>query len=413
MFDFIAQPPEVNSALLHCGVGSAPMLAAAAAWEGLSDDLAAAAEEVAETVIEAVPASFAGPTSEAVARRTLSYVNWLNSTATCAEQTANQLNVAANAYETAYQTMVPPLTVYVNLVQTKVLQALNWFGQFSSSIADKEAEYNEMWSRNAEAMMAYRDAVLEGTARTPEFEPAPMLVSNCVWSCTSDDSFDSFDSFDYSGASAASGPAAAESFYESMDSFGYSGASAVSEAAAASGAAAAERLYESIDSFDESIGSFSYPNEGPMYENVAQSMLCMSDIASMASTGLSMVDGMGPMMKGIVPTTAANAVESLTQSEQLIENAVHSPGCGALSSSLESLVAADLGQGVSVGALRVPETWADTSPIVTSESGLMSTAEGLPIGDPVYDPVYGDPVYDPVYGDPVYDPVYGENSAMA
>ena len=37
--DFGALPPEINSARMYSGPGSAPMLAAAAAWAGLAAEL--------------------------------------------------------------------------------------------------------------------------------------------------------------------------------------------------------------------------------------------------------------------------------------------------------------------------------------------------------------------------------------
>ncbi|WP_099225098.1 PPE domain-containing protein, partial [Mycobacterium persicum] len=41
--NFSVLPPEVNSLRMFCGAGSAPMLAAAAAWAGLADELGSAA----------------------------------------------------------------------------------------------------------------------------------------------------------------------------------------------------------------------------------------------------------------------------------------------------------------------------------------------------------------------------------
>lgn len=40
---FAVLPPEINSARLYVGAGLAPMLDAAAAWDGLADELGSAA----------------------------------------------------------------------------------------------------------------------------------------------------------------------------------------------------------------------------------------------------------------------------------------------------------------------------------------------------------------------------------
>ncbi len=45
--NFAVLPPEINSVRMFSGAGSEPMLAAAAAWDGLSAELAAAAESFA------------------------------------------------------------------------------------------------------------------------------------------------------------------------------------------------------------------------------------------------------------------------------------------------------------------------------------------------------------------------------
>ncbi len=42
--NFMMLPPEVNSALMFTGAGSAPTLAAATAWDGLVAELGEAAE---------------------------------------------------------------------------------------------------------------------------------------------------------------------------------------------------------------------------------------------------------------------------------------------------------------------------------------------------------------------------------
>jgi hypothetical protein len=40
---FLVLPPETNSAAMYSGAGSAPMLEAAAAWDGLASELSSAA----------------------------------------------------------------------------------------------------------------------------------------------------------------------------------------------------------------------------------------------------------------------------------------------------------------------------------------------------------------------------------
>ena len=46
MVNFLVLPPEINSALMYLGAGSGPMLAAAAAWDGLAGELGSAAQLV-------------------------------------------------------------------------------------------------------------------------------------------------------------------------------------------------------------------------------------------------------------------------------------------------------------------------------------------------------------------------------
>ncbi|WP_264993239.1 PPE family protein, partial [Mycobacterium montefiorense] len=43
VLDFAFLPPEINSALMYAGAGSGPLLAAAAAWDGLAADMWASA----------------------------------------------------------------------------------------------------------------------------------------------------------------------------------------------------------------------------------------------------------------------------------------------------------------------------------------------------------------------------------
>jgi PPE-repeat protein len=106
--DFALLPPEINSGRMYSGPGSGPMLAAAAAWDGLATELQSAAASY-ESVISGLTAGpWLGPTSAAMAAAAGPYVAWMRSTATQAEQTATQAKAAAAAYEVTFAAMVTP-----------------------------------------------------------------------------------------------------------------------------------------------------------------------------------------------------------------------------------------------------------------------------------------------------------------
>ncbi|WP_131810851.1 PPE domain-containing protein, partial [Mycobacterium intracellulare] len=50
--DYGALPPEVNSGRMYVGAGAGPMLAAAAAWDGLATDLYIAAASYTSQISE-------------------------------------------------------------------------------------------------------------------------------------------------------------------------------------------------------------------------------------------------------------------------------------------------------------------------------------------------------------------------
>ena len=50
--DFALLPPEINSGRMYTGPGSGPMLAAAAAWDGLATELRTAAASYGSVIAE-------------------------------------------------------------------------------------------------------------------------------------------------------------------------------------------------------------------------------------------------------------------------------------------------------------------------------------------------------------------------
>ncbi|MEB3981694.1 PPE family protein [Mycobacterium sp. 663a-19] len=153
--DFAALPPEINSGLMYAGPGSGPMMAAAAAWDGLAAELAAAAAGYGSVVSELTGAPWVGPASASMLSAVTPYVSWLDTMAGQAEETANQARAAAAAYETAFMMTVPPPVIAANRVLLATLIATNFFGQNTPAIAATEAQYLEMWAQDATTMYGY------------------------------------------------------------------------------------------------------------------------------------------------------------------------------------------------------------------------------------------------------------------
>jgi PPE-repeat protein len=155
MIDFGALPPEINSGRMYAGPGVEPMLAAAAAWDGLAFQLGSTAASYGSTVTELTGGPWVGPASASMLTAATPYVTWLSATADQAEQAASQAKAAAAAYEAAFAMTVPPAVIAANRAQLMMLITTNFFGQNTPAIAATEAHYAEMWAQDATAMYGY------------------------------------------------------------------------------------------------------------------------------------------------------------------------------------------------------------------------------------------------------------------
>lgn len=153
--EFGALPPEINSARIYCGPGSAPLMQAASAWERLANELNATAESYASVLSGLTSQEWLGPSSLTMAAAAAPYVAWMRATAGQAEQAAAQALAAANAYEVAYAATVPPAAIAANRSTTMSLIQTNIFGQNTPAIATTEADYGEMWAQDIVAMEGY------------------------------------------------------------------------------------------------------------------------------------------------------------------------------------------------------------------------------------------------------------------
>jgi PPE-repeat protein len=115
--NFAVLPPEMNSARIFAGAGRAPMLAAAAAWGGLAEELHAAAGSFAAVVSELAGEAWHGPAALAMTRAARPYAPWLRMAADQAEQAAAQARLATLAFETALAATLHPMVGAANRTQ--------------------------------------------------------------------------------------------------------------------------------------------------------------------------------------------------------------------------------------------------------------------------------------------------------
>lgn len=175
--DFATLPPEVISTQIYVGPGAGPLLAAAAAWDGLAAELHSTAASYASVISELVGESWQGSSSESMAAAAAPYVAWISTTAGLAEQTAAQARAAAAAYEAAVAATVPPAVVAANRSLLATLLQTNILGQNDAAIAATEDEYGQMWAQDVAAMFGYAAASESAGELTP-FEQAPATTDD-------------------------------------------------------------------------------------------------------------------------------------------------------------------------------------------------------------------------------------------
>ncbi|GAB4595972.1 PPE family protein [Mycobacterium avium subsp. hominissuis] len=175
--DFAVLPPEVNSARMYAGPGSGPMLAAAMAWDELAATLHSTADSYQAEITALTSGPWVGPSAASMIAAITPYLTWMRTTGAQAEETANNARAAAFAYETAFAETVPPPVVTANRTLLAQLVATNILGQNTPAIATTEAEYAEMWARDAAAMYGYAGAAAAATRLTPFSQPDPTTNS--------------------------------------------------------------------------------------------------------------------------------------------------------------------------------------------------------------------------------------------
>jgi len=168
--NFSVLPPEVNSARMFSGAGSAPMLTAAAAWDGLASELGSAASSFSSVTSGLTDQAWQGPASAAMTAAAAPYTGWLSAAAAQATGAAGQARTVAGAFEAALAATVHPLQVAANRNGLVQLVMWNVFGQNAPAIAAAEAEYEQMWAQDVAAMAGYHAGASAAAAQLPPLQ---------------------------------------------------------------------------------------------------------------------------------------------------------------------------------------------------------------------------------------------------
>ena len=169
--NFSVLPPEVNSARMFTGAGLAPMLDAAAAWDGLAGELSSAASSFGSVTL-GLADGWQGPAAAAMAAAATPYAGRLSQTAANAATTASQARAAAAVFEAARAATVHPGQVAANRTQLLGLVNSNLFGLNAPAIAAVETEYEQMWAQDVAAMAGYHAAASAALAQVPVWQQA-------------------------------------------------------------------------------------------------------------------------------------------------------------------------------------------------------------------------------------------------
>ncbi|CKM91565.1 PPE family protein [Mycobacterium tuberculosis] len=149
LMNYSVLPPEINSLRMFTGAGSAPMLAASVAWDGLAAELAVAASSFGSVTSGLAGQSWQGAAAAAMAAAAAPYAGWLAAAAARAAGASAQAKAVASAFEAARAATVHPMLVAANRNAFVQLVLSNLFGQNAPAIAAAEAMYEQMWAADA------------------------------------------------------------------------------------------------------------------------------------------------------------------------------------------------------------------------------------------------------------------------
>ncbi|ORV17874.1 PPE family protein [Mycobacterium celatum] len=342
--DFGALPPEINSARMYAGPGSAPMLAAASAWDGLAAELRSTAASYQSVIAGLTSEGWLGPSSAAMAAATARYATWMSTTAEQAEQTAAQATAAAAAHAAAFAMTVPPPVIAANRAQLATLVATNVLGQNTPAIAATEAQYGEMWAQDAAAMYGYAANSAAASKMTPfrappnTINPGGLLAQEAAPAQAAGTSTQS----QLSQLVSAMPTALQQLASPTSSASSGSGLSGILDSPDTGGLGPNANIWNTITS------------SGATNPAVITSM--MADMAMVGS--LQQAGALPPGGSSLIPGPGMGSVSATRLVDVITGGAVGSPATAPMS--------AGIGQARLVGALSVPQSWAAAAPVSNS-----------------------------------------------
>jgi PPE-repeat protein len=385
--DFGGLPPEITSALIYAGPGSESMLVASSAWNGLAAELRSTASSYGSVVSALTDDSWLGPSAAAMEASVAPYLAWLNTAATGAEQTAAQAAAAANAYQAAFASVVPPEMIAANRIQLAQLMATNIYGQNTPAISAVEAQYGEMWAQDASAMYSYAGSSAAASRVTPF--TTPPTITNPAGTANQ-----------AAATAQAAGASTGTGVQSALSQLVSTVPGSLQDLASPAATTTPTSLSSVLTNFLNSLTSTSSTGATTSLPGMDASSLISTMESDVLFFGMFMaLDAIQPLMGTPISTMLTQSMTTVAAAAAPAAAAAGGAAAaagGAASAAMGGAVGgaggfAGLGAAASVGALSVPPSWGAAAtptwlagmPLATPLPG-MSPAEGggLPMGIP-------------------------------